>query len=71
MGNQGLIFMDHDFLLAKERGIGADSAVGFWPHSIVDGKIVLNDPDLHQLANDAAMSINFFCIRISYLFLDR
>lgn len=72
MGNQGLIFMDHDFLLAKERGIGADSAVGFWPHSIVDGKIVLNDPDLHQLANDAAMSTqpNIGAPAMLYAYLD-
>lgn len=48
--------MDMDFQLAKDRGIGSDTAVGFMPYSVVDGKIVLKDVDDRQLANDAALA---------------
>lgn len=48
--------MENDFLKAKELGIGADSAVGFMPHRVVDGKIILTDVNPRQLAMDAAMS---------------
>lgn len=48
--------MDFELKLAKERGIGSDTAVAFWPHDVVDGKIVLKDIDSRRLAQDAAMS---------------
>lgn len=48
--------MENDFLKAKELGIGAVSAVGFMPHKVIDGRIVLTDVNPRQLAQDAAMS---------------
>nr|DAH44246.1 MAG TPA: major capsid protein [Caudoviricetes sp.] len=47
--------MNQDFLLAKERGIGADQAIGFFPYDVVDGKIVLRELSNRQMAQDAAM----------------
>ena len=48
--------METDFLKAKELGIGAVSAVGFMPHKVIDGRIVLTDVNPRKLAMDAAMS---------------
>lgn len=48
--------MDMDFQLAKERGIGSDTAVGFMPHDVVNGRIVLKSVDGRQLAADAALA---------------
>ena len=64
--------MDFELNLAKERGIGSDSAVAFWPHDVVDGKIVLKNIDARQLAQDAAMSTqpNIGAPAMLYTYLD-
>ena len=62
----------NDFEFAKKRGIGSDTAVGFFPYEMVDGKIVLKDVSSRQLAADAAMSTqpNIGAPAVLYTYVD-